>query len=195
MGLFDFLKNKKVKKKNNEELFLDGIDKNFEDFFEKFNNRLIYKELSKEIIDSTLDEELEQLIFDNINTIEDRSLLSKGQKAILSTYIVQGEVSNGGFNQFYFNAKDEYSDMAIEGFSTLGVNDFVVLMAKANKIYKVIKKDLEKNNNGSWESFSNSYHDNPLNNLDTTFYKLDEKLNLRAIKINYIRENISEFIK
>lgn len=62
-------------------------------------------------------------------------------------------------------------------------------------IYNEIKEDLEKYNDGTTESFSESYDENPLNDLDEKFYKLYADEPLSQIKIRYIRDNIKEFVQ
>jgi hypothetical protein len=43
------------------------------------------------------------------------------------------------------------------------------------------------------ESFSESYKDNPLNDLDTEFYELYKSEKIGDLRIKYIRDNITEF--
>lgn len=120
--------------------------------------------------------------------------LTSGQKAIYITWIVEGEVNNGGFNQFYFNSSGQLADMCEESFRTLGANKFADLVGQANQLYDEIKDDLEKYNDGTIESFSKSYEENPLGNLDEKFYDLYEDEPLSEMKIRYIRNNVNEFI-
>ena len=170
---------------------------------ENFQNRPIYKTLTPEIISKIKDEELEQAIFDNISTNmegdkrEEREIvktLTPGQRAIYVAWIVEAEVNNGGFNQFYFNSSGQLADMSEEAFKTIGATKFADLVRQANLIYDEIKEDLEKYNDGTTESFSKSYEENPLNDLDDKFYKLYADEPLSPIKIKYIRENVKEFV-
>ncbi len=149
-------------------------------FVDSFQNRPVYKTLTPEIISKIKDEELEQAIFDNISVSmegdkrEEREIvkaLTPGQRAIYVTWIVEGEVNNGGFNQFYFNSSGQLADMAEGAFKIIGAKKFADLMRQANLIYSEIKTDLEKYNDGTIESFSKSYTENPLNDLDDKFYK------------------------
>ena len=125
--------------------------------------------------------------FENVNK------LSNGQKALFSTWWLEAEVNNGGFNQFYYNSTGQYAKMAEVGFKTVGAEKFSELTLRANKIFKENKKRLEEFDDGTMESFSESYKDNPLNNLDTEFYELYELEKIGDLRIKYIRENITEF--
>ena len=178
---------------------MDAMNK----FAEAFQNRPIYKRLTAEILQAVPDDQLEQTVFDNIyeiigedyeNELQNVQRLTKGQQAIFSTWIVEGEVNNGGFNQFYFNSSGQYANMAVEGFETVGAIKFAHLMKEANKLYASINGDLEKFDDGTLESFSESYNENPLNELDDKFYDLDEAEPLWKSRVRYIRAHIDQFV-
>lgn len=178
-------------------------DKQIEESVRAFENRTIYKKLTKEIIDSANDNELEMIVYDNIcsrfnsdysNDYEVVKGLSKGQQAIYSIWWVEAEVNNGGFNQFYFNPSGKFAEMAVDGFKVIGANKFADLMIQANKIYNENKEILEGFDDGTIESFSKSYEDNPLDSMDQKFYELYKDENLSELRIAYIRKNYTEFI-
>jgi hypothetical protein len=171
---------------------------------EDFEKRPIHKTLTVDILKNTKDENLEQTIIDNIQTMfnEDFSNqeeivrgLSAGQKAIYMTWILEAEVNNGGFNQYYFNSSGQLADLGENSFRLIGAVQFANLVGQANSIYDEIKDDLEKFNDGTIESFSKSYEGNPLNDLDTKFYDLYKVEPLDKIKIQYIKDNVKEFVK
>jgi len=169
---------------------------------DEFENRKIYKKLTSEIIKSIPDDKLEQSIMDNIDTnfkkgeeytLDKISKLTKGQQAVFSTWWLEAEVNNGGFNQFYFNSSGQFSKMAEIGFKKIRAEKFSELTSRSNKIFSENKERLEEFDDGTMENFSESYKDNPLNELDTEFYKLYESENIGDLRIKYIRENMSEF--
>ena len=184
---------------NKEKIEMDLL---IEKSISEFENRKIYEKLSSEIIETITDDKLEQAIMDNIDTnfengeqytLEKISKLTKGQQAVFSTWWIEAEVNNGGFNQFYFNSSGQFSKIAKIGFKTIGAEKFSDLTKRANKIYIENKERLEEFDDGTMESFSESYKDNPLNDLDTEFYELYESEKIGDLRIKYIRENISEF--
>ena len=188
------------KGKNEPEKEKSEMDLILEKNFEEYNNRKIYKKLTSEILASIPDDKIEQTIFDNIyeiigddyeNELKNVKKLTKGQQAFFSTWIIEGEVNNGGYNQFYFNSSGQYAEMSKVGFKTIGADKFSELTSRANKIYSENKKRLEEFDDGTMESFSKSYKDNPLNDLDTEFYNLTESVS--ELRIKYIRDNIREF--
>lgn len=121
------------------------------------------------------------------------SSLPKPCQDIYSTYTIECEVNNGGFNQCYFNSSKEFTNMAEEGFRAIGAVGFADIMARANATYSAIKDDLEKYNDGTLESFSKSYENNPLNDHDSEFYDMYEKESLEQLYVQYIRANAKYF--
>ena len=171
-------------------------------FIDDWKNRKIHKVLTKEILAAIPDDKLEQSVFDNIyeiigddyeNELSNIQKLTIGQQGFWSTWILEGEVNNGGFNQFYFNSSRQYSKMAEIGFRTIGTEKYAGLTSRANKIYAENKENLAEFDDGTLESFSESYKDNPLNKLDDEFYKLADTESISDIRIKYIREHIQEF--
>ena len=194
-SILSFFGCNKQPKKSKEEIEMDK-------HFEEWNNQKIYNILTTEILESISDDNLEQTIFDNIyeiigddyrNELNNIQKLSKGQQAFWSTWVLEGEVNNGGFNQFYFNSSGQYSEMAVIGFKTIEAEKHADLTIHANKVYAENKERLAEFDDGTMESFSESYKDNPLNKLDTEFYELGDLESISKLRIKYIREHISEF--
>ena len=85
--------------------------------------------------------------------------------------------------------------MVKEGLELIGANKYADLVNNANNTYLKIKEDLDSKDDGSIESFSESYEDNPLNEFDGRFYELEEVESLDSIQIKFICENQADFIK
>lgn len=187
--------NEKQSKKTKDEI---ALEKSLNDF----DNSPSYKVLTAEIIDKSSDENLEQVIYDNItenfkgdfdNSFKYIEKLSKGQQMFWSTSILEGEVNNGGFNQFYFNSSGQFAEMAVNGYKLIKAKKYTELVFRANKIYEENKERLAIFNDGSVERFSESYKDNPLNKLDDEFYDLEKNESTGGLRIKYIREHKNEF--
>lgn len=178
-------------------------DKQIEESIKAFQNRPIYKELTSEIFDSINDDDLIQSIMDNIwekmnkkmsNEYKVIKSLSKERQAIYVVWLVEAEVNNGGFNQFYFNSSGQFADQMEESFVLIQAPGFAEIANKANKIYKDNYKEITGDYDGSIESFSESYEDNPLNDLDTEFYNQYETENLVELMTKFIRDNKKQFL-
>jgi hypothetical protein len=171
---------------------------------ERFLNRPIYLSLSLEIIEATPDSEVEQIVYDNIlakidpnwdREFEIISQLSDGRKMIYSTWLVEAEVYNGGFNQYYFNSSGIFANMAVWAFNTISAPKLSALVKQANEVFIEHLPVLKKYNDGTLESFSASYDENPLNDLDVEFYRIcEEEENMSQLRIAYIRQHPEQFI-
>ncbi len=167
------------------------------------NNRPIHKILTEQIIDTTSDGELRQTIFDHLTEkipdIYDKEYetvmsWNKSQQAIYLIWLLEEEVNNGGYNQFYFNSSGEFYRHLPDELRLIGANRYADMMQKANDTYERENEKITKHQDGTLEGFSKSYEDNPLNEFDDMFYELEKVENLEQLQIDYIRNHKSDFI-
>ena len=171
---------------------------------EEFKNRKIYKKLTAEIIESTSDDELLQVVFDNLSEQLPKDYrkeyefittkFNSSQQAIFLSWWLEGEVNNGGFNQYYTNSSGQYAEMVPQLLEKMGAIRFAELTDRANKIYKSNFEEITKEQDGTIEGFSKSYENNPLNDLDSEFYELYKEEDLYKKQIEFIRANKEDFI-
>ena len=167
-----------------------------------FQNRKIYKEFTEQDIDTISDDKILQSVFDNLSEKqpsdyekEYETVMSwnEARQAIYIIWILEAEVNNGGFNQFYFNSSGQFYKRLPGALKLVGADQFANLTERANQIYEENKDRLEEFDDGTMESFSDSYKDNPLNDLDTEFYELYKSENLEQIQVKFIKSNKSKF--
>lgn len=170
---------------------------------EAFKNRPIHKELTEQIIDTTSDENLLQVVFDNLSEKQStdyekeyETVLSwnKPRQAIYMIWALEAEVNNGGYNQFYFNSSGQFYKHLVDALKLIGANKFADLTKRANETFEKENPKITQHQDGTLEGFSKSYDDNPLNKYDDEFYDLYKTENLQQIQIDYIRKNKKEFI-
>lgn len=184
-----------------------GLSKEMEELLansvEAFNNRPIYKELTEQIIDTTSDNNLLQVVLDNLSKkqpvdyekeFETVMSWNKYRQAIYMIWALEAEVNNGGYNQFYSNSSGQFYKHLPEALRLVGAYKFADLTERANKTFEKEYEKITKDQDGTIEGFSKSYDDNPLNDFDTEFYELNEKENLQQIQVKFIRKNKKEFI-
>jgi hypothetical protein len=202
-SLLSFFGCKGQSKEKEKEKINQGVDKSIENFLK----RPIYSVLTVNILDSIYDDVLEQTIIDNIfnklnsNDSSEKQYkliksLSNGRQSIFATWVLEGEINNGGFNQYFYNfsSSGQYAEEARDGFMLINANKHADLTQKAIDVMLKNAKKLSKFKDGTLESFSKSYENNPLNPLDSEFYALGKIENLSELRIKYIRDHLSEFI-
>lgn len=171
---------------------------------EEFKNRKIHKALTTEIIELTSDDELLQVVFDNLSEQLPKDYrkeyefittkFNSSQQAIFLSWWLEGEVNNGGFNQYYTNSSGQYAEMVPPLLEKMGATKFAELVNRANRIYQSNYEQITKGQDGTIEGFSKSYENNPLNGLDNEFYELYKEENLYKKQIEFIRANKDDFI-
>ncbi|WP_231596013.1 DMP19 family protein [Sphingobacterium endophyticum] len=170
---------------------------------EAFNNRPIHKEMTEKIIDSTSDDNLLQVVFDNLSEklpadyekeYESVMSLNKSQQAIYMIWALEAEVNNGGYNQFYSNSSGQFYKHLPNALELVGANKFAELTIRANETFEKEYSLITQHQDGTIEGFSKSYDDNPLNKFDDEFSELYKTENLQQIQVDYIRKNKKEFI-
>jgi hypothetical protein len=186
------------KKKKNNTIQTD-IQKSLDDF----KNRKQYSSFSEETLKIISDEHLEQAIIDYIldykikNNYEKEyeiiTNLSNGFQYIYLTWILEAEVNNGGFNQYFYNTSAKFTKEVLIALKALNANEFYKITNQAiklfNKEYEIHKKAKK---GGTLEAFLSTYEDSNLDTLDDEFYKYPE--NLSELRIKYIRTHVEEFL-
>jgi hypothetical protein len=173
-----------------------------ESFIENFENRKRYPTLTAEILKKIPDDKLEQAIMDFIDCYAQRKgvsehdvikTLSPGFIAIYTTWWVEAEVVNGGFNQYFFNSSGSFASEAVAGFDLIGTPALARLMERAIAINRENQEKNKKLNvPRTLEAFSKSYKGNRLNKLDDEFYAQME--GLWKTRVRFIRANPHLFI-
>ena len=166
---------------------MDEFDAETERLMDEFWNRIIYKELSLEILATIPDDKIEQAILDYIDTkvsdfhseFEIVSNMSKGFQMVESTLSLEAQVNNGGFNQFFYNPSGQYYE----------------IVQKAIETYIREKENHELQNlylQRTLEGFSESYKLTSLGEWDEKFYALGERLT--ELRLKFIRSNLQLFV-
>lgn len=179
------------------------LDEKIANSIDAFRNRIIYRDLSSEIIDSISDDNLLQIVFDNLwsklptNYEEEyKAVMSwnKSRQAIYIIWILEAEVNNGGFNQFYFNSSGQFYKNLPDALNLVGAIKFADLTRRANKTFEKEFNQITEHQDGTLDGFSQSYDDNPLNEFDEEFYSLYQTEKLDEIQVNFIRKHKNDFI-
>ena len=103
--------------------------------------------------------------------------LPAGTRAIYSTWIVDGQVNNGGFNQFFWNSSGAYAGIALAGYELMGAEEYAALMRAAIATYESERDTLEKYYaQDTLEAFRESYHHTTLGEIDQRYYSLGDHI-------------------
>lgn len=103
--------------------------------------------------------------------------LSPGVRAIYSTWLVDAEVNNGGFNQFFFNSSGQYAGDALAGYELMGADEYAAVMRSAIATFEIDREQLEPFYEAhTLEAFSESYQHTGLGEIDQRYYALGDRI-------------------
>ena len=103
--------------------------------------------------------------------------LPAGTRAIYTTCLVDDQVNNGGFNQFFFNPAGEFAGLALAGYELLGAEDYANVMRAAIATFESERETLEKYYaEKTLEAFAESYRHTGLGEIDQRYYSLGDHI-------------------
>jgi hypothetical protein len=166
-----------------------------------FSQRKIYTRLDPTVLRSIKDDDLEQAVIDYaISKLEgkheqEKTVLgsfSPGVRALYLSWVVEMEVNNGGFSQYYFNTGGESADEAVEAFEFFEATQHARLMREANGIRAQEAAAMAKYKDaGTLEALAESYEHTKLGSVDERFVNLTE--NLSELRVARIRRTPEQF--
>lgn len=148
------------------------------------------------------DEQLDRVILDYVFDRIDRSPEAK-RDAVLSlpsafrtvylSWLVEAEVLNGGFNQYFWNSSSDFADLTPAALTEIGSPEAARIMRQAivtaNAEWPITSRFREE---GTVEAFIESYKHTRLNDYDGPFTSLAERF--PALRLRYIRANEQAFV-
>lgn len=141
--------------------------------------------ITKEIVENLSEEQIDELVynrasdkyFETFGEIFENTEKDKILCQIFACSVLDNEVCNGGFDQFFLNNED-LTDFALDGLLKIGAIEHYDLLNIAKQIYFEQKdnfKDIRNNN---------------LDEIDEKYYELNK---IAQIRQKFIVENIEMF--
>lgn len=115
--------------------------------------------------------------------------LSQGLREFDRATLVEFEVNNGGFDQYFYNTEGVLGAKAVSAFEFFGATELAQITREANAIFQKENEAAKRDSNGSREFPGRNPEYEP---LDERFYLYEETLEARIIM--KIRENPELFI-
>jgi len=159
--------------------------------------------LTEQLLSQTPDDRLEALVMDHLNARTEAdsyersheivSAMSKGFQMMYATWLLEAEVNNGGFHQFFWNHSGLFAKEALEGLKLVGADEHAKLVGKSIAVYESEKPKMDNaRRHDTLEAFGESARESKFDELDSAFYALKEDLS--ALRIRYIRAHPRDFV-
>ena len=167
----------------------------------RFKARPRFGQITSATLAALPDHEVEQAVVDFVldhRVFRDDELvpllksLPPGFPTIYTTWVLDAEVANGGFHQYFWNTSGLYGDLVRESLSQLDAVQHLQAFDQAVHLASVLDRP---NLDGldarrQLERFSESALSSGLGHLDSKWYELGD---LSRARIGYIRNNPSSF--
>ena len=134
-----------------------------------------------------------KLVHRALYSLPDAGSANEAQRDFVSMVMLDGEVRNGGFNQYYYNTGEE-RQRAAEAFARAGAADAAELVRQADDCFESSRERLAELWDGTMKGFSASYREQFFDRFDTEYYALMEKKRFYALLAEFVRGHAGDFV-
>lgn len=119
------------------------------------------------------------------------SALSDAERVFYITQILEMEVNNGGFSQFFDNSSGDFSNELVDAFTTIGANKTAAICQKAIDAFgRDIPVDRDERQEMLDELESEEFEE-ALGECDDAFFAYEDDLN--KLNYNFVMKNKEQF--
>ncbi len=132
-----------------------------------------------------------ELLWEKSKNDNDFESLNEYEKNVLFIEMLEGQVNNGGFDQYFFNSSGEYAHETLKALEEIKAYQMAEILNNAIKAFPTlpIPKDTEQRRE-LMEDISENISET-WDKLDDKFYEYPE--NLAGLVIEYVKVNKREF--
>ncbi|MCC4213200.1 DMP19 family protein [Leeuwenhoekiella parthenopeia] len=132
-----------------------------------------------------------ELLWEKSKNDKDFESLNEYEKNVIFIEMLEGQVNNGGFDQYFFNSSGEYAYETLKALEEIKANQTAKILNSAIKTFptlpvpkdteqrRELMEDIPDNISETWDK------------LDDEFYEYPE--NLAGLVIEYVKTNKKEF--
>jgi hypothetical protein len=169
-----------------------------------WEKRQVYQKIENDIISRIPDNLLTWAMFDHIllkigkdyeKTTQILAELPSGFSIVYHLFVLDGEIGNGGFNQYFFNGLDANAKQQFEALGLIEATEHQKVFLKAFRIHNDEKQNEELQSLYSQrtiETFFSTYEITTLDKCDDEWYELDKEFD--SLLVKYIRLHPELFI-
>lgn len=134
---------------------------------------------------------IEEVLWNKTELGDDYENLTEAEKTFIFVELLEAEINNGGFDQYFFNSSGDYTLETLESLERIKAHKTAKIVAQAFKIFPVqpIPKDNEKRRT-ILENIDKNIS-NKWNLLEDDFYANDE--NIGKLLLDYVKNNKEAF--
>ncbi|WP_320814931.1 DMP19 family protein [Flavobacterium sp.] len=134
---------------------------------------------------------IQEILWKKTQLYEDFENLNEAEKTFLYVEILEAEINNGGFDQYFFNSSGDYANETLESLKKIGAHKTAKLVEEAFSYFP--ETPIPKDNNKRRKLLENidTKTSEKWNELEDKFYLYEE--NIGGLALEYVRRNKAEF--
>jgi hypothetical protein len=134
---------------------------------------------------------IQELLWKKTELFDDFENLNEAEKTFLYVEILEAEINNGGFDQYFFNSSGDYAHENLEALKKIGAIKTAKIVEEAYRYFP--ENPIPKDNGKRREILENidTQTSEKWTQLEDKFYLYEE--NIGGLILEYVRNNISEF--
>ena len=115
-------------------------------------------------------------------------------RAVYTSFMLEGEVNNGGHHQFFWNSERSLNKETLEDLRLISAKPFILLFEEALDVFNQHDYAEDKRESGNaWEAFTEGYKEKRMDILDTAFNNAPKSLEMYLT--DYIRTNRNLYLE
>jgi hypothetical protein len=177
-----------------------------QEILESIRNRKRYPRLDRDIIAGIADADLLCAIED---VLRDHVLvggaiaawmafqcLPPGPSAVWAIHMLDIQVKNGGFAQFFWNDSGRYAPFAFDGLQLIGAPQHAAIVQEAMDRFVAggAGQARQRGRDEAAAGFTAFRNDTTFAELDRPYYRCNEVEPLEALQVAYVRAHVEEFV-
>lgn len=134
---------------------------------------------------------IQEILWKKTELFDDFENLTEAEKKFIYIEILEAEINNGGFDQYFYNSSGNYSTETLEALKEIGAIKTAKIVEEAFKVFS--ENPIPKNNEKRREILEriNSKTSEKWQELEDEFYLHEE--NIGSLLLEYVRKHKSEF--
>lgn len=119
--------------------------------------------------------------------------LNENERVIYLCFTFEGEINNGGFDQFFYNSAGDYTEETIDSLLKIGATKTAEFLKTATTVFpnNLVPQNREERQ-ALLEEINNDETEKLLNELDNSFYAYED--DLLELEYDYVMQHNDDFI-
>lgn len=149
------------------------------------------QELTRQTIAELPDEKLIRRV---ISLLPHRDASNASQRGLVYMAMLDEEVYNGGFNQYFHNTRGENAAEAAAAFERANAPDLADLVRRAHACFDGCREERERQWDGTVSGYRQSCENDPFDPFDKAYYALTKGDRSARVLADFIRNHADDFV-